>query len=114
MRHTVEGESDLAAPGMLDLDPGELRVDADHRCIEPVACLPDRGRGKASPATEEHPVVGAEPPVIQEVLRVEEHPPARDRTVRQVGRQRLGGDDVAADRNDPTPDATEPEVPTLL
>src|SRR5256885_3979395 len=64
----IKGETDVAAPGMLDHDPRELRVDANHRGIEPVAGLRDRRRRKARPAAEEHAVVAAQPPV-----RSEEH-----------------------------------------
>src|SRR5438132_2476798 len=59
--------------------------------------------GEAGAAAEEQAVIGAEPPVMEEVLRVEEHPPVGDRTVRLVCSQRLGGDDVAPDRDHSTP-----------
>ena len=61
-------------------------------------------REHARPAAEDHPLVGRDVPVVQEVLRVEERPPARRELGDEVVRQRLGGDDVAPDRDDPAPE----------
>ena len=102
MGHSVEGEADLAAPGVLDLHITQLRVHANHSGIEPVASPGDSGGREAGAAPEEHPVVGAQPPVIEEVLGVEQHAAVWDRAIGEVGGQGLGRDDIAAEGNDAT------------
>ena len=89
---------------MLDLDSFELWMDSRHRGVEPVASHGCGGRRKASAATEQHAVVSAETPVVEEILRVDQHAAIRNGTVRQLRGQRLGGDDVAPDRNHAPPD----------
>src|SRR5436853_174040 len=84
----------LPNTSVLDPDAAKLWMDSGHRRVEPVAGLGDGGRRKACSAAEQHAVVSAEPPVIEEILRVDQHAAIRNGTLRQLGSQGLGGDDV--------------------
>ena len=100
VRHPVEGEPDVATPGVVDPPAGHLGMDAEQATIEDRGGPLDRRRQEAGASAEDHPPIGRDVPVVQEVLRVEERP-ALGRDVGDQSWQRLAGDDVAADRDDP-------------
>jgi hypothetical protein len=75
-------------------------MDAEQATIEDRGGPLDRRRQEAGASAEDHPPIGRDVPVVQEVLRVEERP-ALGRDVGDQSWQRLAGDDVAADRDDP-------------
>ena len=101
VRHPVEREADVAAPRVVDPAAGHLRVDLEQAAVEDRRGPVDRRRQHARPAAEDHPPVRRDVPVVQEVLGVEERPALGRDVPDQVIGERLAGDDVAADRDDP-------------
>ena len=78
--------------------------------MEDLGGVLDGGRQHARAATEDHPPVGRDVPVVQEVLGVEERAALGRDLGREVLGQRLGGDDVARDRDDPPAQARDDAV----
>ena len=102
VRHAIEREADVAAPGVLDPIARDLRMHFERPAQDGRRPL-DRRRHEAGAAAEDHPPLGSDVPVVEEVLRVEE-----GAAFGESSRARSSGigsrrDDVAPDRDDPAP-----------
>ncbi len=76
-------------------------MDRHHGRVEQVPGPLDGGGSERRPTAEEDaPPVWRQPPVVQEVARVEEHPSVGVHRCRHVGVEHLGGDHVAAEGED--------------
>src|SRR5436190_4356511 len=104
MRHPVEREADVPAPRIVDAIARELRMDLQHALVEDPVDPVEAHRQEARPAAEDHPAVLGDVPVVEEVLRVEEGPTTRRQRPCQLLGERLRGNDVAADRDDASPE----------
>ena len=100
----VGGERHLSAPGTVDPDAVELRMDPDHGAVEQApGPLDGRGRERGSTPEQDTGAVGRQAPIVQQVPGVEEHPSARAHRPGQGGVEGLGGDHVAPDGEDALP-----------
>ncbi len=87
-------------------------MDLDHGAVQQVpGPLHGCGRERRPAPEEDTPAVGRQAPVVEEVLRVEEHPPVGVDRRGEVGGDGFGGDHVAPDGKDtPTQPRDEPTI----
>ena len=85
--------------------PASCGMDLEQALVQDRRRSVDVGRQEARPPAEDHPPVRGHVPVEEEVLGIEECAALGRQLVREVGRERLARDDVAADRDDPSPES---------
>src|SRR6185437_16885241 len=104
MHQLVEGIGDETVPGMADPGAGELREYPSHRGMQTRAADPRVGLVARDPAAEQDPrAVRRGAIVINDLARIADDPAARHQPRHRRARDRLGRDDVAADRDDAAP-----------
>ena len=101
MGQEIEGEGDVAAPGMGEAVAFDLREHVGHEAVERRRRRRRGLRREPCPAAEQKArAVRRHAPVAQDAPGIGQRPAVGQQGFGQIPRQRFGGDHVAAHRND--------------
>src|SRR5215203_3329879 len=89
----------LPRPGILHLCASEFRKHLPHACAQDPGAALWAGRSEGRSTAKDYSVVRRKTEVVQQVLRVAQHPFPRDQSSGKVVTERFGRDNVAANRN---------------
>jgi len=100
-----------AGPGMADGRSPQLRKDLHQPLAEIAGAVTHiQVRRQVIPPAHGQPAVGRQPEIVKKPFAVPEHPLPRAELLLQLGRERLGGNDITANRKDPPLDCRQQRI----